>query len=190
MAKRSNYDAEYIWEQQENESAEAYEAFSLYRDGYETVVKKVKGNEVVESKSKENCRSLQKVSQKLAKSLPLIKRWSSRHDWVYRVREYDKFIEREALDKATESLAKMRTKQILLGSELQNKAFEALKEVPKKLLIANPQILLAFIKEGAAMETRARKDEQEAHRPTQHESAEDEALQKLDDILGRIKSGF
>ena len=69
-------------------------------------------------------------------------------------------------------------------------AFEALKEVPKKLLIANPQILLAFIKEGAAMETRARKDEQEAHRPTQHESAEDEALQKLDDILGRIKSGF
>lgn len=179
MARRSKTSVEYVWEQQENESAEAYEAFSLYRDGWENSKGTV-----------ERHRSLAEVGQKLGKSKTLMDRWSSRHDWVFRVREYDKFIEREALDKASANLAKMRTKQILLGSELQNKAFEALKEIPASMLVANPQILLAFIKEGAAMETRARKDEQEAHRPTKHETAEDEALQKLDDILGRIKSGF
>lgn len=45
------------WERQKGESAQAYEAFVTYRD---------MGSE----------RSLQAVSQRLSKSIPLIKRWS------------------------------------------------------------------------------------------------------------------
>ena len=179
MARRSNSDAEFVWEQQENESAEAYEAFSLYRDGWAN-----------EKGVIERHHSLAEVGQRLGKSKTLMDRWSSRHDLVYRLREYDKHIERAALEKATKNLETMRKKQIVLASGLQDKAYEALSKLSAEVLAQNPRILLAFIKEGSSIEARARISEQEAHRPTTHETAEDEALQKLDDILGRIKSGF
>ncbi len=40
---------------------------------------------------------MQKVAQELAKSLPLIKRWGARHDWVARAQAYDDFLEMERL---------------------------------------------------------------------------------------------
>jgi hypothetical protein len=41
-------------------------------------------------------RSLQAVAQKLAKSIPLLKRWSARHRWQERVAAYDQHFDRLA----------------------------------------------------------------------------------------------
>lgn len=77
------------WERQENESAKAYEAFSLYRD---------LGPE----------RSLARVGQTLGKSRALMERWSSRHDWVDRVRgleDRDAMLKREAVEEHIQAQA-------------------------------------------------------------------------------------
>lgn len=58
------------WMQRDNESSKAYAAFCVYRD---------LGPD----------RSLDKVVQKLAKSVQLFKRWSSQHNWVERARAWD-----------------------------------------------------------------------------------------------------
>ena len=55
-----------IFERQPRESAKAFAAFSLYL-------------------SLEPQRSLDAVSQKSAKSVPLLKRWSRKYDWSGRV---------------------------------------------------------------------------------------------------------
>ena len=58
------------YEQQPKEGKEAYHAFSIYRDlGVE--------------------RSLPQVAQQCAKSLPLMKRWSARYNWIERALAYD-----------------------------------------------------------------------------------------------------
>lgn len=170
--RRSSNSTDYTWERQENESAEAYEAFSLYRN--------LKPTE----------RSLAKVGRQLGKSKNLMERWSSKYEWVSRCRDYDRYIDAEALEKATTNLSKMRAKHIVLGQMLQEKGLEALKEMPIGTLISDPATLLRFLTEGARIEEKNRADEQAAHKPTERDSAEDEALEKLDDILGRIKSGF
>lgn len=72
------------WDRRDNESAKAYAAFCEYR------------NMGVE-------RSLNAVSQNLAKSLPFIKEWSSKHEWVKRAEEWDAHQEeksRRSMEKA------------------------------------------------------------------------------------------
>ena len=83
------------WERQENESARAYEAFSLYRD---------MGAE----------RSLVKVGHSLGKSRALIERWSSQHDWVDRVKALearDEMLRREAVEAHVQAGAEDRGKR-------------------------------------------------------------------------------
>jgi hypothetical protein len=63
------------WDQQPNESDRAYKAASVYFS---------MGAE----------RSLAKVARAVNKSLTLIERWSSRHEWVARARERDTFLRR------------------------------------------------------------------------------------------------
>jgi prophage DNA circulation protein len=57
-------------EQLPNESAKAYAAFVAYAE---------MGSQ----------RSLEKVCQRYAKSIPVLKRWSAQHHWQERVRQYD-----------------------------------------------------------------------------------------------------
>lgn len=58
------------WEKRRGESAPAFHAFALYRD---------LGPQ----------RSIQKVATELSKSMPLLKGWSKKHDWVDRADKYD-----------------------------------------------------------------------------------------------------
>jgi hypothetical protein len=59
-----------LWNRQPGEGAKAYAAFCLFRDlGLE--------------------RSLRAVSQKCAKSIPLLKRWSAKYRWVDRAAAWD-----------------------------------------------------------------------------------------------------
>lgn len=76
-----------MFEQQPKESAKAFAAFSLYL-------------------SLGPQRSLEQVSQKLAKSVPLLKRWSRKFDWSARVQAYAThlaIVEREAVEAVARS---------------------------------------------------------------------------------------
>jgi hypothetical protein len=61
------------FDQQKNESAQAYQSAKLYFE---------MGAD----------RSIEEVSQKLAKSVPFLKRLSSAHNWVERARAYDEYL--------------------------------------------------------------------------------------------------
>ena len=65
------------WERVERETQKGFEAFCIYRDLGAS-------------------RSLQKVSDKLGKSLRLIKKWSSHNGWVKRTTAYDDYMDRKA----------------------------------------------------------------------------------------------
>lgn len=78
------------WRQRKNESAKAYEAAKLYFElGAE--------------------RGIEEVARRLHKSRTIIARWSSRHAWVERARDYDAHIaviQQIAIDKVRETEAR------------------------------------------------------------------------------------
>jgi hypothetical protein len=71
---------QHAWQQQPGESIRTYRAFAIFRN--------LEPHE----------RSLSRVSSELAKSIPLIKRWSSRWSWTDRVRDWDNFQELRRLE--------------------------------------------------------------------------------------------
>lgn len=95
------------WERQKGESAQAYEAFSIYLG---------MGAE----------RSLSAVAKQLSKSLPLIKRWSREKEWQERIRAYDNDIEKQARKKVIADRKAMTERHIGIAMQLQKKALQAL----------------------------------------------------------------
>ena len=94
-----------LWERQLRESDEAYEAFQIYLSlGAE--------------------RSIRTVAQRCTKNESLIKRWSSRDNWVERVRAYDNWLFAEE-NKA--QLKVVRQRAINKG-KLSDHAFKAKSE--------------------------------------------------------------
>lgn len=65
------------WERGEGETAKAYEGFRAYRDLGAS-------------------RSLTRVSEKIGKSLRLLKKWSRNHSWTRRALAYDEYIEKKS----------------------------------------------------------------------------------------------
>jgi hypothetical protein len=103
------------WERQEPESARAYEAFCHYRDLGPS-------------------RSLAKVGQELGKSVGLMERWSSEHDWVARVRALearDQMLMREAVQEHVRGNAEDHAKR---ESKLREKALEVRERAMEKAL--------------------------------------------------------
>ena len=76
-----------VYARRTGESQKAFSAYVEYRD---------MGTE----------RSIEGVSQKLAKSIPLLKRWSARWDWVARAAAYDADL--AAKEKAAKQYARSR----------------------------------------------------------------------------------
>ena len=99
------------YDRQPKESTKAYQAFTRYRD---------QGSD----------RSLEKVASELGVSLSLIKRWSSQHEWVKRVEDYD--LDLELLDQETlraerkEFARRERERQLALWEKLNSKVEELL----------------------------------------------------------------
>lgn len=89
------------WDRRDNESAKAFSAFEIYRA------------------MGPNERSLDAVSQKLAKSTDLLKRWSSRHEWVKRVTAFDDSVAKVAAEKEhakrVKELDEMRERHRAIG---------------------------------------------------------------------------
>lgn len=139
-----------LWERWEGESEKAYEAFQIYLN---------EGNE----------RSIPKVSQRLSKSVPLLKRWSAKFKWVERVKAWEaekdsltteKMLEKlksEAAQKAEDNIAMLKrhaSQSQAFGSVLT--AIEAeflnrIKQTPDALKELSMADLLAFTIRGASV---------------------------------------
>lgn len=104
-----NRKIEQPWERQKSESAQAFEAFSIYLN---------LGTE----------RSIRAVSQELGKSKTLIDRWSRTNSWVERCRAWDNHLQREAKKAAVAELREMNRRHITLARALQGAAAQALKD--------------------------------------------------------------
>ena len=119
------------WERQKGESAQAYEAFSIYLG---------MGAE----------RSLSAVAKQLSKSLPLIKRWSREKEWQERVRAHDNELEREARKKVIADRKAMTERHIGIAMQLQKKALEALTSLEVEAM--TPKDIKEFIKMATDLE--------------------------------------
>lgn len=103
------------WERQELETAKAYAAFCCYRD-------------------LGKCRSLEKVSQELTKSVSLIRRWSSDWNWVKRSEAYDAHQELAARRTREKELQEQHRKDIEEFGVEQRAIAKELNETAKLLL--------------------------------------------------------
>lgn len=171
------------WERLPDESSKAFHAFSLYRDMGPT-------------------RSLQKVALELPKSLPLIKRWCARHDWVSRVRAFEdrnEMIRREAREVAEREDAAARAERenehrerifqneeraAILEAELLDRFEQMLEEllpVRYALKPATPDLVLAIrrLHEIAARSVPVRLEAEEEARRCGLSQAEREELDEL-----------
>lgn len=108
-----------IWERREGESPKAFEAFACYRD---------MGTD----------RSVLRVSQQLAKSDTLIKRWSAAYDWVDRVRAYDIAIDRARTERAFETNAQARERVIQDATFIQKRLMVRFARMSDEELAATP----------------------------------------------------
>lgn len=150
------------WERQQGESAQAFEAFSIYLN---------LGTD----------RSLKAVAQQLSKSLPLIKRWSREKQWQERIRSYDNELEKEARKKAIADRKAMTERHIGIAMQLQKKALEALGSLSAEDMSAKD--VKEFIKMATDLERLNRTLEEESAKardsgPTQLADAIIAAYQK------------
>ncbi len=99
------------WEMQPGETPKAFEAFVLYRDMPACGEK----------------RSMNVVAKKLEKSGTVIHRWSSKYKWTERVKEYDRFLDRDDLDRRKKLIQETIERQLKISYSLERKALEALK---------------------------------------------------------------
>ena len=128
-------------ERQKGESAQAYEAFSIYLG---------MGAE----------RSLSAVAKQLSKSLPLIKRWSREKEWQERIRAYDNDVEKQARRKAVASRKDMVDRHIGIAMQLQKKALQALKDLSVEDM--TPKDIKEYIKMATDLERLNRTLEEES----------------------------
>jgi hypothetical protein len=125
---------QHAWQQLPGETDKAYQAFVVYRN--------------LEPKE----RSLSRVVSELGKSIPLIKRWSSRWSWVERARECDNYQEMRRLEKRIEEKQKMDEDHLKIIRAERNKAVEALTNMDTETLANNALELRNWITEIIKLE--------------------------------------
>jgi hypothetical protein len=91
-----------LWERQPEETAVAYEAFTVYRDLGAS-------------------RSLSKASRQLSKSKPLLQRWSSTWSWVARVDAWDRLNAFEQAEEQRQAIKDMNRRHAAIGSQYLGK---------------------------------------------------------------------
>lgn len=187
MGRTKKPEPENEWEQLANESAEAYEAFALYRDmAYQTVNSK---GETVYTDYVSAKRSVRTVCQLLDKSLTLISRWSAKYRWVERAQAYDKYIDKKALARATRDRVTERENQIRLWTSLEKEAYKSLSELFENgadEVKRNPKILLALLEKSSNL-LNDRHEAKEATEKAKHTETEDSALTRLDEVLREVR---
>lgn len=91
------------WDRRAAESAKAFEAFVVYRDGGAT-------------------RSVERVAETLQKDHTFLRKWSARHEWVSRAAAYDTEVARRASARTIESDADALARQIEDARAMQAEA--------------------------------------------------------------------
>lgn len=129
MTKKARY------ERQDEESKKAFEAFATYRDLGIT-------------------RSLREVAQKLSKSETLMKRWSSKHDWVERVAEYDAEMDRKALLQQEKNRREMTKRHANASMLFQQKVVDRLRKLKAEEL--TPAELIRWFETSVKIERLSR----------------------------------
>lgn len=124
MAKTAKKEERNLWERQEKESAQAYEAFCIYRD------------------TKPSDRSKRDVARQLSKNESLIYKWSSQHKWDARVLDYDNWIERQAAAAAVDRVVSMRKRHINIAMKMQEVSLKALSNIDPRFMKQNEMRLL------------------------------------------------
>jgi hypothetical protein len=137
MHMKSN-DPVKLWEQREDESEKAFEAFEFYlRLGSE--------------------RSLAKAGQLLGKSTTLLENWSRKHLWQSRVRAHTRWVAREVNEEILMGTADMRRRHVSAAIAIQNQASSRLRSMsPKELDNLTVSEMLSMLKVGAATEAKSR----------------------------------
>lgn len=126
------------WERLENETDQAWEAFSTYLD---------LGSD----------RSLAKTAHKLGKSTPLMEGWSTRHGWQKRVLAYDRHAARITNERIILGTADMRQRNITLAQHVQQKAaMRILSMSDAEIKALTPAQTIAFFKAATDAEIKAR----------------------------------
>lgn len=123
------------WERQSQESAKAFSAFELYL---------------------QQCaeRSIRKVAQELNKSVALIARWSRRHGWVQRAREWDTF---QAAEKTRQLLTKevdSRLRRARHGEFIESTGMRAVQAIAAEVVAGTRQLSVSEAAQLAAVGSR------------------------------------
>lgn len=162
------------FERQEGETTKAFEAFAKYRDlGLE--------------------RSIRKVARELSKSDTIIKRWSSKWDWVERVKAYDMEMDRQALIQEEKKRKDMAKRHANLATVFQQKVLERLKAInPAELSTSD---LVRWFEISVKIERLSRGEstditslEHGGEVNQKHEHSVEEEIQKYADMYDRIRS--
>ena len=103
------------WERRDGESTQAFEAFSIYR-------------------SQGVKRSHAKVAKESGKNITLMSRWSSRHDWVDRVRAYDAVISKEVVEDEKDAIVRMNRRHINESHKLQELVLQRIGKIRPEAL--------------------------------------------------------
>lgn len=151
-----------VWERQQGESPQAYEAFATYRD---------MGAE----------RNLRAVAQALNKSLTIIGRWSKNWEWVERARAWDNELTRKAKEAAAKKVKDMTGRHINIAMQLQKKALEALEVLDVEEM--SPKDIKEFIKAATELERANRLAEAELGKDGRSTSADDAPRSLTDAIM-------
>lgn len=106
------------YERLDGESKQAFEAFTIYRDmGL--------------------ARSITKVAQKCTKNESLLKRWSSKYDWVERCKAYDQEMDRLAILENEQQRREMIKEHAAVARAMLEKVKAATETLDPKTLTPN-----------------------------------------------------
>ncbi|WP_405803365.1 hypothetical protein [Streptomyces sp. NBC_01187] len=122
------------WERQGGESAQAFEAFAVYRD-------------------LGPARSITAVARQLDKSRALLGRWSRQFAWVMRATAYDREQDRLFLGEQAQTRRDIARRHAKLAQAVQSKAVARLQALEPREL--SPSDLLRYIQVAAEIERRA-----------------------------------
>ena len=166
-----------LWERQDGESAQAFQAFAAYRD---------MGAE----------RSLHKVAEKLSKSDALMKRWSSQWHWGIRADAWDDELDRRSCRELQKGIAEMRKNHVGIAKAMLVKSLQALQRIPVDEM--TPRDVATMVDVAAKLERISRGEVTERTEGKQTIAGEvslhqidlskvtDEELAALDEITGKI----
>lgn len=169
-----------LWDQQENESAKAFERFCLYRDMGAG-------------------RSLRKLAADLELNTSTLAEISTKNKWQERVAAFDVYIDRASQHNQIVQVKAMKRRQIALALRAQKVAEKGLKKLlrdfddEKIIKRLSPEGLSKILETACRLE-RLNRDEPEQNLEISHshefEDLEPEELETLKQLLSKAKGRY